>query len=495
MIAAITWDSIHPRNYASGRLVRVLAVAMMLVAMALPGYALAHERPDSFSKLAKELSPAVVNISTTTTFDDDKNDALPQFPPGSPFGDFFEDFRRRSPRQAQAVGSGFIIDADGIVVTNNHVIANSDRDKIRVILQNEKSFPAELLGADEKTDIAVLRIKPDGEKLEAVRFGDSDKISVGDWVMAIGNPFGLGGTVTAGIVSARGRDIGNGPYDDFIQTDASINRGNSGGPLFNLDGQVIGINTAIYSQTGGSVGIGFAIASNLASNVVDQLVELGRTRRGWLGVFIQEVTPEIADSLGLQNESGALVSSVHPGGPADEGGVVAGDIILRFDGKAIEDMRSLPRIVAETEIGRTVKVEVLRGGDLKTLGIKLGELEKAEREGLLAGRDTVTPHDFADLGFTVAPIDKAAIGRYNLPEKINGSPITGVVVTEVDAGSPAAERGLGVGDVIRRIGQHQVNSKEDLIKGIEDARTQRKSSFLLLVRTGERERFIPMPLE
>ena len=469
-------------------------LAMLFIfALSLP--VSAADRPESFADLAERLSPAVVNISTTTVIENQNNN-FPQFPPGSPFEDFLEEFRNRdSKRQAQALGSGFIVDPKGIVVTNNHVI--EEADEIRVTLWNDETFDAELLGRDPKTDIAVLKIDPKGMKLEAVSFGNSDKLRVGDWVLAIGNPFGLGGTVTAGIVSARGRDIGSGPYDDFIQTDASINRGNSGGPLFNLDGEVVGINTAIFSQSGGSVGIGFAIASNLAGNVVDQLEEYGRTRRGWLGVFIQDITPDIAESLGLDDENGALVSSVHPDGPADEGGVQAGDVVLRFDGKTIEDMRSLPRIVAETSIGKEVEVEVLREGKPLTLKITLGELEQAEKNGLLSGRSQKqdSPRDFASLGFSVGPIDDEARKKYELPDEVNGSPLNGVIVTEVIDGSPATSRGITEGDVIRRIGQTQIMMVKDLSDGIKEARAQKKSSVLLLVRRAGRERFVAIPLE
>ena len=471
---------------------RLLATAVLALVMAWTLPAAAHERPDSFSKLAKELSPAVVNISTISTLQNGSDIPTPQFPPGSPFEDFFEDMRPRGQRPVQAVGTGFIIDASGIVVTNNHVIETAD--KISVILHDGDIFEAELVGRDDKIDIAVLRIKTDGKKLQAVAFGDSDIVNVGDWVMAIGNPFGLGGTVTAGIVSARGRNINSGPYDDFIQTDASINRGNSGGPLFNLDGEVIGVNTAIFSQTGGSVGIGFAISSNLATNVVDQLLEFGRTKRGWLGVYIQAVTPDIAESLGLESDRGALVASVHPQGPARKGGVESGDVIVRFDGKDIEDSRSLPRIVAGTKVDKSVKVEVIRNGERKVLEVTLGELEVAEESGLLAERDPVSA-GFDEFGFTVVTVTGEIIERYNLPETVNGLPLSGVVVTNIVDGSPAAERGLAVGDVIRRVGQHQVNSLEDLEKGIEEAKNQGKTSFLLLVRSGDRERFIPMPIE
>ena len=489
---------IHSKPILSRQTITKPFVMMMSLAVMVMFIMPVHahsDRPDSFADLAEKLSPAVVNISTTTVISNQNNN-FPTFPPGSPFEDFLEEFRNRgSKRQAQALGSGFIIDAKGIIVTNNHVI--EEADEIKVTLQDDTTFDAVLLGRDPKTDIAVLQIDPGEEKLTAVKFGDSDVMRVGDWVVAIGNPFGLGGTVTAGIISARGRDIGSGPYDDFIQTDASINRGNSGGPLFNLDGEVVGINTAIFSQTGGSVGIGFAIASNLATNVVDQLAEYGRTRRGWLGVFIQEITPEIAESLGLESENGALVSSVHPDGPAKEGGVMTGDVVVKFDGKAISDMRSLPRIVAETTIGKKVKVEVLRDGKSKILTIVLGELEQAEQAGLF-GEDVKTksePHSFASLGFTVTPLTDEARDQYEIPDDSNGNEINGVVVTEVIDGSPAAERGVTPGDVIRRIGQRQVMTVSDLIDGVAEVRKSKKTSFLLLVRRGSRERFVAIPVE
>ncbi len=478
------------RGVARWMMMMTLAAVVMILGAV---QAMAHDRP-SFAELAERLSPAVVNISTTTVLTDQPNN-FPQFPPGSPFEDFLEEFRDRgSKRQSQALGSGFIINADGIVVTNNHVIESADQ--IRVTLYNDKTFDAVLLGRDPKTDLAVLKFDPEGEELASVTFGDSDTLRVGDWVMAIGNPFGLGGTVTAGIVSARGRDIGSGPYDDFIQTDASINRGNSGGPLFNLKGEVIGINTAIFSQSGGSVGIGFAIASNLAGNVVDQLAEFGRTRRGWLGVFIQEITPDIAESLGLDNQMGALVSSVHPEGPAEDGGMRAGDVVLSFDGKKIEDMRSLPRIVAETAIGKKVEVRVLRGGDEKILTVELGELEQAEQAGLLSGRNTAPskPHSFASLGFTVSSLTDALRKEYNIPAD-DDAEMRGVVVTEVVQGSPAADRGMQVGDIIRRIGQKQVMSVSDLIDGVAEARRLEKTTFLLLIRRDGRERFVAIPVE
>ena len=449
----------------------------------------ASERPDSFADLAERLSPSVVNISTATIVEGRPGFDMPQFPPGSPFEEFFEEFTDRGQaRRAQSLGSGFIIDKSGYVVTNNHVIENAD--EITVSLADDTRFKAEIVGRDRKTDIAVLKFDPEGVELSAVSFGDSDALRVGDWVLAIGNPFGLGGTVTAGIVSARGRDIGSGPYDDFIPTDASINRGNSGGPLFNLDGEVIGINTAIFSQTGGSVGIGFAISANLATNVVSQLREYGRTRRGWLGVFIQEVTPEIAESLGLEDANGALVSAVTEGGPADAAGIEAGDVIRQFDGKDIQRMRDLPRIVAETPVDKTVQVEIVRNGDLQIQEVTLGELEQAENGGLLSG---VLPQDdddmvsFGALGLTVQTLTAELAEEFGL-----GEDETGVVITEVIEGSPAAERGLQPGDLVKRLGQSRVASAMELKEGIEAARDAGRSGVLMLIESDGRTRFVQL---
>jgi serine protease Do len=409
---------------------------------------------------------------------------MPQFPPGSPFEEFFKNFGDDNrQRRASSLGSGFIIDAEGIVVTNFHVIENAEQ--ITVTLSDETSFTAKVLGQDQKTDIAVLKIDPGDTTLTAVPFGDSDSLRVGDWVLAIGNPFGLGGTVTAGIVSARGRDIGNGPYDDFIQTDASINRGNSGGPLFNTDGEVIGINTAIFSQSGGSVGIGFAISSNLAKRVTKQLVEFGTTRRGWLGVFIQEVTSDIAETLGLEESGGALVSSVNENSPADIAGLEPGDVILSFDGKKIERMRDLPRIVAETDIGTTVVVEIFRGGRLSTVDVTLGELEKAELVGLVGEQPEGDAQTLDRLGFTVDDLDAELAVELGLDETL-----TGVVVTEVAAGSPAMEKGVEPGDIIRRFGQRRVVSAADLATSVGETVDAGRSGVLLLIERDGRERFV-----
>lgn len=473
---------LHPLQFVRSRFVRPVASGFLVLFVSVT--AVAGERPDSFADQVERLSPAVVNISTTTIISDGPAIDMPQFPPGSPFEEFFKNFGDNNrQRRASSLGSGFIIDDAGIVVTNYHVIENAE--EIRVVLADEQSFVATVLGKDQETDIAVLKIDPGEVELTAVAFGDSDKLRVGDWVLAIGNPFGLGGTVTAGIVSARGRDIGNGPYDDFIQTDASINRGNSGGPLFNTDGEVIGINTAIFSQSGGSVGIGFAISSNLASRVADQLANYGTTRRGWLGVFIQEVTPDIAETLGLKNASGALISSVNENSPADVAGIQPGDVIQTFNGQAIDKMRDLPRIVAETEVGSEVAVELFRNGKMETLMVVLGEREKAELVGLV-GEDTPTEtQSFGSLGFSVEMVTDELIADFSLPEGT-----VGVVVTEVIPGSPAADKGLAPGDLIRRFGQRQVETAVTLAESIAEAEEAGRSGILILVERDGRERFV-----
>jgi len=469
-----------------------------------PEEILPEDRPPSFADLAQELLPAVVNISTTQTFggQDFEGPEMPQFPPGSPFQEFFEEFfdRRQGPdlpqRRATSLGSGFIVDADGYIVTNYHVIEGAD--EITVLLHDDTNLSAELVGHDERTDIAVLRVEPE-TPLPAIGWGSSEDMRVGDWVIAIGNPFGLGGSVTAGIISARARDINAGPYDDFIQTDASINRGNSGGPMFNLDGQVIGINTAIYSPSGGSVGIGFAIPSSLARNVVDQLIEFGRTRRGWLGVRIQSVTDDIAEGLGLEDARGALVASVTPGGPAAEAGIEPGDVIVEFSERDIEEMRTLPRIVAETPVGSEVEVTVWRQGELETLTVTLGELEAAEEAGLLAGLPDGTPEDddakgpeetLESLGMALSNLSDDLRRRYDLPSEADG-----VVVTDVAPGSAAAERGLQPGEVIVEVGQEEVSSVEEVVTSIREARDAGRRSVLLLVEREGDMRFIALNIE
>ncbi len=405
-------------------------------------------RPDSFADLAQRLLPSVVNISTLQVMESQPGMEMPQFPPGSPFEDFFKDFMEQQknnpgmPRQRRgaSLGSGFVIDAkEGYIVTNNHVVA--DAQSIKVILQDDTNLDARIIGRDEKTDLAIIKVDPKGHNLVAVPWGDSDVMRVGDWIIAIGNPFGLGGTVTQGIISARARDIQSGPYDDYLQTDASINRGNSGGPMFNLAGQVVGINSSIFSPTGGSVGIGFAIPSNLAKSVINQLIEFGRTKRGWLGVRIQAVTPEIAESLNLGTPRGALIASVTTDGPAAKGGIEAGDIVLMFDNKPIEEMRRLPRIVAETPVGTNVPVKVWRNGETKEVSVTVAELEQAEEEGLLnntgAGeQEKPTPAAEAKAhGLSLSTLTPELRAQYELPENVNG-----VVITAVEADSQAAEK-------------------------------------------------------
>ena len=385
------------------------------------------------------------------------------------------------------MGSGFITDASGIVVTNNHVIENAD--EITVILADETEFKAEIVGRDPKTDIAVLRISPKEKELVSVAFGNSDNLRVGDWVMAIGNPFGLGGTVTAGIVSARGRDIGSGPYDDFIQTDASINRGNSGGPLFDLEGNVIGINTAIFSQSGGSVGIGFAIASNLAKDTVDQLVKYGRTRRGWLGVFIQEITEDIADSLGLDDVAGALVSAVTPGGPAEKAGLEPGDTIISFDDKKIDSVKDLPRIVAETPVDKKVSVNIIREGKKMSIDVTLGELEQAEQSGVLkSGSSGDEPTVIGSLGIALADINPNIIEKYNLDEDESG-----VIIVDVFEGGAAFDMNIREGHIIRRIGQRKVETVETVVSEVERQLEADRSGVLMLIEADGRNRFVQLP--
>ncbi len=466
------------------------------VLMALAAGAQSAERPLSFADLAARLKPAVVNVSTSQSVRGPAAAApseRPQAPPGSPFEDFFKDFFDRQQREggstpqrrAQSLGSGFVIDKSGIVVTNYHVIA--DADEITVIFDDNTSYPAEIIGRDQKTDLAVLRVKSD-EDFPFVPWGDSEVSRVGDWVLAIGNPFGLGGSVTAGIISARGRNINAGPYDNFIQTDASINRGNSGGPMFNLDGEVIGINTAIFSPSGGSVGIGFAIPSNLAKRVVQQLIDFGETKRGWLGVQIQTVNDEIAESLGLDKPRGALVSKVNDGGPAAEGGVEAGDVILEFAGRPVVEMRTLPRIVADTEIGDTVDVVVWRKGAEKKLRVKVGELEEVQEAAFTP--DGPTPGRSEVLGMILSPLTGESRTEFQLGEDTKG-----VVVTSVDGDSTAAERGIRPGDVIVEVNQEQVASPQEVAEKIKAVQESGRKSVLLLVERSGDLRFVAVRLD
>ena len=468
------------------RILGASMAALLAVAVLLPASAQAQGRPDSFANLADRLLPTVVNISTTQKVEDSgKRQQFEEF-----FKDFFDRRRGengepqqqpRGPRRApSSLGSGFVIDESGYIVTNYHVIEGADEVTVR--FHDDTTMSAEIIGRDDKTDLALIKVDTDRE-LQAADWGDSDATRIGDWVLAIGNPFGLGGTVTAGIVSARSRDINAGPYDDFIQTDASINRGNSGGPMFNTDGQVIGVNTAIFSPSGGSIGIGFAIPSSIAHNVIDQLREFGDVRRAWLGVRIQTVTEELAEGLRLDEARGALVASVSDGGPAAEAGIRQGDVILSFDGEKVTEMRNLPRMVAETRIGKTVDVGIWRKGERQTVQVELGKLDD---EKLARFQDQQSTPDqqqgrqqsSSALGMSLAQLDKQARQKYGLDDQASG-----VVITEVDPGSSAAEKGLSPGDVIVEVDQEEVSTPTQLADKVEAARKEGYRVVTLLVYT------------
>ncbi|MBA3448705.1 MAG: DegQ family serine endoprotease [Pseudaminobacter sp.] len=483
--------------------VSVLAVASAAPLLVGPVQAQAQvqgQGPASVADLAEGLLGAVVNISTSQNVKGTEAPnavPMPELPEGSPFQDFFDEFFQDregnngggGSQKVQSLGSGFVVDAEkGIVITNNHVIA--DADEIEINFSDGSKLKAELVGTDTKTDIAVLKVDPSLKKLTAVKFGDSNKMRIGDWVMAIGNPFGLGGTVTVGIISARNRDINSGPYDDFIQTDAAINRGNSGGPLFNMQGEVVGINTAIISPSGGSIGIGFSIPSELAIGVVDQLNEFGETRRGWLGVRIQPVTDEIAESLGMKSAKGALVAGIIKGGPVDNGTVLPGDVIITFDGKDVDEMRDLPRAVADSPVGKAVDVVVVRKGVEQTIKVTLGRLEDGEK---LAQNEEGAPADEGGepgeavaaasvLGMTIGELTEETRTKFGI-----GADVSGVAVTEVAADSPAAERGILAGEVITEIAQESVSSPKDVMDRIAALKEQgRKNALLMLAsKTGE----------
>ena len=463
-----------------------LAVAAMVAGalfLAQPHPALARPAPDSFADLAEKLSPAVVNISTTQTVKRENNPQLPEFPPGSPFDELFKDFRNQqgAPRKVTSLGSGFVIDPSGVIVTNNHVIDAAD--EITVTFPDGKSLPAKLVGRDPKSDVAVLRVTPKAP-LPFVKFGDSDRARVGDWVIAIGNPFGLGGSVTAGIVSARNRDINAGPYDDFIQTDAAINRGNSGGPLFNMDGDVIGVNTIIISPSGGSIGLGFASPAKVIQPVVEQLLKYGETRRGWLGVRIQTVTDEMAEALNLGKAKGALVAGVTEDGPAAKAGIKPGDVITTFDGRDVADMKALPRMVADTPIGKSADVTVIRDGKPKSFRVTVGRLEDAEKNEEANDQRQAPQKDQPakgkqSLGLTLAPLTPETRQRSGIP-----GAITGVLITAVDPKSSAADKGIRPGDIIAEVAQEKVAKPEDVVTKVQKIGSN-KSILLLINRGGE----------
>ncbi|QLL42330.1 DegQ family serine endoprotease [Sulfitobacter pontiacus] len=481
-------DAISPQ-------IKWLMMGMLALAFVLMQAVVALAKPESLAPLAEKISPSVVNITTSTTVEG-RTGPRGIVPEGSPFEDFFKEFRDRNnggeapaPRKSSALGSGFVISEDGFVVTNNHVIEGADEITIEFFTGLE--LKAEVIGTDPNTDIALLKVEAPSA-LPFVSFGDSNAARVGDWVLAMGNPLGQGFSVSAGIVSARNRAL-SGTYDDYIQTDAAINRGNSGGPLFNMDGEVIGVNTAILSPNGGSIGIGFSMASNVVTRVVNQLKEFGETRRGWLGVRIQDVTQDVADAMGLAKASGALITDV-PDGPAKDAGLKTGDVILSFAGVEVEDTRGLVRQVGNSTVGASVRVTVLREGKSQTLKVKLGRREDAEG----AGASATAPEDEAEpeapasksvLGLTITPLTDDLRTELGADDSVEG-----LAVTEVDEMSEAFEKGLRVGDIITEAGQQPILSITDLEDRITEAKDGGRKSLLLLVRRAGDPRFVALGL-
>jgi len=462
---------------------RIINFCLIIILVNFPA-SFVHSKtvPSSFADLAEKLMPSVVNIASTQTIKATSNPFKNfQFPPGSPFEDMFKEFNKQTERKATALGSGFIIDSKGIVVTNNHVIQGAE--DIIVSVNGVTEYKAKVIGTDPYMDLAVLQIEAD-EKFETVSFGDSDKARIGDWVIAIGNPFGFGGTVTSGIISSRNRDIGLTRYDDFIQTDASINQGNSGGPLFNLNGEVIGINTAIIAPgSSGSIGIGFAIPSNPASKVIDQLIEFGETKRGWLGVRIQEVTKEIAQVEKLENPEGALVASVSEKSPADKAGIKAGDIILEFDGKKVDTMRTLPKLVAQTEVGKKVILKIWRYQKLISKKVLLGRLEsssefKAEKK---SEPDTSKYVKVENLKISVRDLNKDDISERKLPKNT-----TGVVVTEIFEGSPLIF--VSVNDIIVELQKKKIKDSNQFLNLINEIIEKDSETLYLAIYKSRNQR-------
>jgi serine protease Do len=481
-----------------------LPVAALLIsaAVAWPGLPVAAQArgPEGIADVSEQVIDAVVNISTKQTVDI-SNKEMPQLPPGSPFEEFFEEFFKNrqgknggpTSRRVNSLGSGFIIDPSGLVVTNNHVISGAD--EVSVILNDATTLKAEVLGRDTKTDLALLKVNPT-KPLKAVKFGDSDKLRLGEWVIAIGNPFSLGGSVTAGIVSARNRDIQSGPYDNYIQTDAAINRGNSGGPLFNLNGEVVGVNTAIISPSGGSIGIGFAVPSKIVMPVIEQLREFKEVRRGWLGVRIQQVTDEIADSLNVKPPRGALIAGIDDKGPAKPAGIEPGDVVVKFDGKDIKEMRDLPRIVADTPVGKSVPVTVIRKGKELIKTVKLGRLEDAQEKkeaSLTPKKDT--PDEKAAvkkaLGLDLANLTDALRKQHKIGDKVKG-----VLITAVDPQSAAADKHLAPGMVIAEVQQQPVTDAADLQKRVDQLKKDGKKAVVLLILAPDGDpSFVALSLE
>jgi serine protease Do len=484
------------RSSKPRRAMMALGMGLALTLSPMAGAVQAQAVPPSFADLVEKFSPAVVDITTSSIVAAQAGGQM-QVPPGSPFEKFFKDFNDQNGGQApdqqpmersEALGSGYIISADGYIVTNNHVIEGADDIEIETF--GHKTFKAKLVGRDLKTDVALLKVEsPD--PLPFVGFGDSDKMRVGDWVVAMGNPLGQGFSVSAGIVSARGREL-NGTYDDFLQTDAAINKGNSGGPLFNVNGEVIGMNTAILSPSGGSIGIGFSMASNVVSKVVDQLKQYGETRRGWLGVRIQDVSQDVADAMGLPEAKGALVTDV-PDGPGKDAGILSGDVIVTFNGKEVKDSKELVRVVADAPIGETVPVVVLRAGKSTDLSVKLGRREDAEAQPAADKSTTTAPEKPAMgvvLGLTLQPFTDSMAADLGMQ-----AGDTGLVVMKVDVASEAYTKGLREGDVITDAGQQKVATVQDLQDRVSEAKDAGRKSLLLLVRTQGDPRFVALSLE
>ncbi|HEY8380663.1 MAG TPA: DegQ family serine endoprotease [Microvirga sp.] len=508
MAHVVTASARSEAPFAKRRTTAWIAAFALFATTLVPLPSEARAAPESFADLAEQVTGAVVNISASTTVEA-RNRTLPQLPQGTPFEDLFEEFfnRRgqgqgqgegggpRPPQQQQrrsnSLGSGFVIDPSGIVITNNHVIG--DANDISVIFSDGTRLKAEIIGKDAKVDLAVLKVKSD-KPLKSVPFGDSESIRAGDWVMAIGNPFGLGGTVTAGIISARGRNIDSGPYDNYIQTDASINKGNSGGPLFNMKGEVIGINTAILSPTGGSVGIGFAVPASTAIPIIDQLRQFGETRRGWLGVRIQNVDEPTAEALNLGTPRGALIAGIDEKGPAKPAGLEVGDVIVKFDNREVKDSRDLPRIVAATPVGKAVDVTIVRKGKEEVKQVTLGRLEDGERQQQAAVQQPPTEAPTATrqaLGLTMSGVNDELRRRYSLKEGLKG-----VVVTRVDPNSAAADKRIQAGDVIVEVGQEAVNAPADVTRRLEALKSEGRKSALLLVSNAQGEvRFVAVSIE
>ena len=466
---------------------RLAAPAALALALFAASPALAAPAPETFAPLAEKVTPAVVNISSVHQ----TRGGMPGLPQGIPEGSPFEDFLRQfggpnaQPREVMGLGSGFIVDPQGYVVTNNHVI--DEATGIKVTLTDGSQYDAKVIGTDKQTDLALLKIEAN-RKLPAVEWGDSDALKVGDWIMAVGNPFGLGGSVTAGIISARSRDIQSGPFDDFLQVDASINQGNSGGPTFDLSGRVIGINTAIASPNGGSVGIGFAIPSNLAKPIIQQLRDKGTVERGWLGVQVQAVTPELASALGLKEPKGALVSDVIPDSPAAKASLKQGDVILGFDGRKVDEMRDLPRIVAETPADKTVDLKIWRNGAEVSQSVTIARQNpRMQQMAMGEPSDSATGEAASSdtIGATLAPLTSDLRQQYRIDDEVNG-----VVVTEVKPGGIAAEQGLREGDVIVSVNQKTVSAPADVEKLAKAAKDQKKDAVLLLVNRGGNQLFV-----